>query len=287
MRYRPQGPKEIGLSHFWQMIWHETTKVAVIVMLTQTAESGKEKCFQYFPMGADNDSLTLSPSNGISQDMHGSIKLDEETYDEASRSTVRKLTLTFGEETKIVWHLLYTAWMDFSVPEDENREALLELITLSRNKNDNIPSNPRIIHCSAGVGRSGTFIALEHLVAELEAGSMAEANDSVDVIFDTVNRLREQRMMMVQSPVQYQFLYDVLREQFRKVQTEKERKAIEETPAVLATEKLSSTGSGEPSPKVMRLAKGIKAAFLRDRSRSRPRQGTDDTSGEGKAPSKC
>ena len=263
-------------------------------MLTQTVESGREKCFQYFPLGPHGEGLRLSPNNEADDEANGSIRLMDETYDESSKTTIRKLLLTFGEETKTVWHLLYTSWLDFGVPEDENREALIELINLSKLKNDNLPENPRIIHCSAGVGRSGTFIALEHLLSELELGSVAETKDSEDMIYETVNKLRKQRMMMVQSAIQYRFLYDVLREQFLKFEKEKRQKevvaAAAAAAAVIAAEKLPLTGTGEPSPKVMRLAKGIKAAFLRDRSRPAPplspRAGkSEHSSSEGKAPS--
>jgi protein-tyrosine phosphatase len=59
------------------------------------------------------------------------------------------------------------------------------------------------------VGRSGTFIALGHLLGELDAGTVADVKDGEDMVFDTVNKLREQRMMMVQSDAQYLFLYEV------------------------------------------------------------------------------
>jgi protein-tyrosine phosphatase len=129
---------------------------------------------------------------------------------------------------------------------------------LSREKNAG-PHNPRIVHCSAGVGRSGTFIALEHLIRELDAGVLehyderaatpsrrsadekslstspnvataSEAWDETthrtgeaspattiieeegeDLIFSTVNQLREQRRNMVQAEAQYLFIYQVLR----------------------------------------------------------------------------
>lgn len=161
-------------------------------------------------------------------------------------------------EEKILWHFLYKKWPDFGVPAMEDLDSFFTLMGLSREKNAG-PHNPRIVHCSAGVGRSGTFIALEHLMRELEAGVLerwdemvAAANNSrrgsvserggkreggewdrdgdgegegseggssetggmvlgEDLIFDTVNQLREQRKMMVQAEGQYQFIYGVLR----------------------------------------------------------------------------
>lgn len=71
-------------------------------------------------------------------------------------------------------------------------------------------------HCigSAGVGRSGTFITLDYFLREIEAGSIRQ-DENKDLVFETVNQLREQRMYMVQSQVQFQFIYQVLREQFQ------------------------------------------------------------------------
>ena len=148
------------------------------------------------------------------------------------------------EEERVVWHFLYKKWPDFGVPSISDLESFFTLMRLSREKNAG-PHNPRIVHCSAGVGRSGTFIALEHLIRELDAGvlehyderasaptrsstersaggedeSGAETSspattvveEGEDLIFSTVNELREQRRNMVQAEGQYIFIYQVLR----------------------------------------------------------------------------
>ena len=209
-----QGPKQTSSSHFWQMVWHETSETAVIVMLTQVAEAGREKCYQYFPLGEEARTFQIQANKERDEALEGHIQLVETSDNQEARTTIRQLVLTVGEEKKIVWHLLFSGWPDFDVPHGEDRAALLELMKLSAFKNEH-PKYPRIIHCSAGVGRSGTFIALEYLLARLESGAVAEAKESEDIIYDTVNRLREQRMTMVQSDVQYNFLYEVLREQFK------------------------------------------------------------------------
>jgi protein-tyrosine phosphatase len=101
----------------------------------------------------------------------------------------------------------------------EDLEGFFELMELSRQKNS-CPENPRIIHCSAGVGRSGTFIALEYLIAELEADALhpEPGKDSAeyDPVFDTVNDLRKQRRSMVQAEAQYSFIYTVLKQLWEK-----------------------------------------------------------------------
>ena len=272
-----KGPKPSGLNEFWQMIWHETSTTAVIVMLTQLAEGSKEKCSQYYPEDLEHDVLQVILTSDSGEEREGHVKVVEKDYHEASKSTIRKLVLACGEETKTVWHLLFLGWSDYSIPGDEDRNSLLELIKLSRIKNDS-PENARIIHCSAGVGRSGTFIALEHLLGELTHGRFSEAKDSDDLIYDTVDELRKQRMTMVQSLDQFRFLYDLLRNEYVMWQKEQEIKANRATNDL----KDSSSGIGEPLPKSRKLSKGLRAVFLCD-SRVQP---TADSSidHEGKVP---
>ena len=220
------------------MVRHETADVAVIVMLTPTEESGREKCYQYFPLDGESSSFQVQSSGREDDSLDGEVSYVETATPIGPNTVVRKLHLTFGPETKIVWHLLFTAFPDFGVPEDDDRAELLELVKLSAEKNSN-PSNPRIIHCSAGVGRSGTFIALEFLLAQLQSGAVIEAGENEDLVHDVVHRLREQRMMMVQMENQFQFLYDVLREELGR--------------------KLQAAGliPGPPSPKFRKLASGV------------------------------
>ncbi|KAL2813493.1 protein-tyrosine phosphatase-like protein [Aspergillus cavernicola] len=218
-----QGPKLDNLHHFWHMVFHETDDVAVIVMLTQTIESGREKCSQYFPLDLENSSMLLRRDDSdpfVDGDEHqskdggvlGQITLLESSWNADCRSEIRKLQLTLGSESKIVWHFLFAGWADYSKPVGEDRDALLQLINLSASKSS--PQNPRIVHCSAGVGRTGTFIALDHLLQELESGQLLKVADpDTDPVFETVDQMREQRMMMVYNEMQLIFIYEVLREQ--------------------------------------------------------------------------
>jgi len=228
------------------MVWQETNDVAVIIMLTQTHDGAMEKCFQYFPLNAEVGSYKIEPIDRAAGTPEGSVTFSDIISDPGSKTEIRKLSLKFGEETKDVWHFLFSGWPDFAVPEDQDRAALLELLKLSAKKN-NTPSNPRIIHCSAGVGRSGTFIAFEYLLAQVESGAIADTKDGADIIYDVVNRLREQRMSMVQMETQFQFLYDAVKEQYKQKQAE-----------------LHS--SGQHSPKLHKLASGLRAALIDEAS---------------------
>ncbi|KAL8816109.1 MAG: hypothetical protein Q9223_004826 [Gallowayella weberi] len=226
-----QGPKQTGLSHFWHMIWQQTSDVAVIVMLTPTAErDGREKCFQYFPLDEKTEAISIDPVEATEAAPGGRVKLTEVHFDEASKSTVRKLLMSLGEESKVIWHILFSGWPDFDVPQNENRAALFELLKLSSEKVSE-HSNPRIIHCSAGVGRSGSFIALEFLLGQVDSGAIADIKGNEDPIYETVNRLREQRISMVQSEVQFAFLYEVVREQFIKSQQAPQTSGIQMLPS--------------------------------------------------------
>ncbi len=231
------------------MIWHETNNVAVIVMLTPTEESGKEKCYQYFPLDASSSPITFKIEGDPDGDLKCEVSFLELSSESGSNTKIRKLCLKVGSETKTVWHMLFTAFPDHGVPEDEDRLELLELVKSSAEKNS-APENPRTIHCSAGVGRSGTFIALEYLLAQLDSGAVAKAKEGEDMVYEVVTQLREQRMMMVQTDTQYQFLYDVLREEFDRKQA-------------------AAYGSGQPSPKLRKLAGGIKAAMLEEKELAR------------------
>ncbi|KAL4764402.1 tyrosine protein phosphatase PTP1 [Aspergillus foveolatus] len=219
-----QGPRLDDLYHFWNMVFHETGEVAVVVMLTQTMEAGREKCSQYFPLEIENPTMYLRQDNSNPYmeseqqeseggDVLGHITLLESTWDPECRSEIRQLQLTLGSDSKTVWHFLFAGWADYSKPVGEDRDALLHLIKLSASKASS-PQNPRIVHCSAGVGRTGTFIALDHLLQELESGQLLKVTDEdTDPVFEAVNLMREQRMMMVYNEMQLIFIYEVLREQ--------------------------------------------------------------------------
>lgn len=223
-----QGPKEGIHGHIWRMIWQECSGPAVIVMLTQTHEAGREKCFQYFPTDMEDPTMEIDEDDEFEDDFKATLSLKSVTEDTNTQSTIRELELkTEDGEVKTVWHLLFSGWPDFSIPEDESRDALVRLIQLSAEKNTD-PSSPRVVHCSAGVGRSGTFIALDWLIAELQEGGFEGFGEDADPISDVVDELRQQRMMMVQSDSQYNFLYDLTKQLWREKEAGLEIGALKE-----------------------------------------------------------
>ncbi|KXL43735.1 hypothetical protein M433DRAFT_155538 [Acidomyces richmondensis BFW] len=245
-----QGPKDTGVHHFYRMLAHEVRSPAVVVMLTQTHEAGREKCFPYYPLSLDESPMVVPPDEDAGIGFQGEVVLEKLEESAPTRSQIRHLRLkwregdTSGDENdtplereKQIYHLLFSGWPDFLTPEGEDRAALIELIRLSASlnrppssspapsqPNGNRPTfvelassdqdNPRIIHCSAGVGRSGTFIALDYLLSLLHAGELDGIPVDRDPVAETVDMLRQQRMMMVQSEAQFYFIYEVLREQY-------------------------------------------------------------------------
>lgn len=234
-----QGPKDSSVNHFYRMITSELKSPAVVVMLTQTHEAGKEKCFQYYPLSQDESPLVIRPDAVFGDGFKGEVELVGVEEDAQTHSQVRKLRLktttdNAPAEEKDIIHLLFSGWPDFLIPEGADRNALVELVRLSAalssmassdtTTNTNGSSfaedlasadedNPRIVHCSAGVGRSGTFIALDYLLSLMYSGQLDDLPPNKDPIADTVDQLRQQRMMMVQGESQFNFLYEVMREQ--------------------------------------------------------------------------
>lgn len=213
-----QGPRGDSWSHIWRMIWKENQSPAVIVMLTQTHETGREKCYPYYPLSTTDPDMRVNDSDEFEDGFIHNLHLESIAQDHEARTEVREIDMTSsdGSESCKIWHLLFAGWPDFSVPEGTDRAAMLKLVALSRTKNEHQnTTNPRIVHCSAGIGRSGTFIALDWLQQELDEGSLDAVPDGQDPILKCVEALRDQRAGMVQSKIQFLFLYDVLRERWR------------------------------------------------------------------------
>ena len=179
---------------FWRMTWDEN--INSITMLMPVNGNGEDRCARYYPR---DSSVTIKIGDF-------QITLVNMTV-EHSRTEVRELQVLHGDETRTVWHFAFLGWPDFGVPFGDDRLALLGLFKLSRySLKDDIP---RLVHCSAGCGRTGTFIALDYLLEELERGSF-DGDLELDPIFETVDYLRKKRVMMVQNVAQFRFIYNTL-----------------------------------------------------------------------------
>ncbi|KAK6357276.1 hypothetical protein TWF718_001595 [Orbilia javanica] len=226
-----QGPKQEQARHLWLMALEQTAGPGVVVMLTKTVEMNREKCYPYFPQDMQDSRRRfdrLEP--GTVDPFNFELNLLEYKYDEEARTEIRKIEIKVLQgthtsapdatgyakelgpgDTKIVWHLFFKGWPDWNVPEGDDSDALLKLVELANEKNE-VPDSPLIVHCSAGVGRSGTFIALDHILPEINHGTYDSVDAETDPIFDLVDKLRVQRMFMVQSESQFEYLYRIARE---------------------------------------------------------------------------
>lgn len=188
-----QGPTEENL--IWRMVWQ--CEVSVIVMLTRLVEKDENKCFAYYPQ---------EQSESIGS---GDFQVFLLGKTEEDGTDIRKLKIVHMGSQRIVWHLLYKDWPDYGVPTGPNQTALLALMKLSRAKNQ--ANGRRLVHCSAGCGRTGTFIALDHLLQRLEEGTL-DLMSTEDEVFQTVKLLREQRMKQVYTEGQLNLIYQMLHE---------------------------------------------------------------------------
>lgn len=183
-----QGPLPQTAAAFWQMIVENG--VRVIVMTTKLIERGKHKCCHYWPtIGLTYVSGNIRVKCMLDQDL--------ETY------TVRNFVLSHGKKKWNVYQFHYTSWPDHGVPD--NPGTVLKFLADCRaaRKHDGDMSVPVVVHCSAGIGRTGTFIAIDHIINN--------ESDSVDV-FNTVLGMRQMRSGMVQTDEQYQFIYEASEE---------------------------------------------------------------------------
>ncbi|XP_053283864.1 receptor-type tyrosine-protein phosphatase beta isoform X3 [Pleuronectes platessa] len=178
-----QGPLPITISDFWRMIWEKN--VLTLVMLTRCNEQGRVKCEQYWGFDTKNcDNITVTTTSDI--------PLDDWTIRDFDIKNVKTA------ETRSVRQFHFTAWPDHGVPE--TTELLIDFRHLVREHMDQYSRHsPTVVHCSAGVGRTGTFIAIDRLIFQIER------DDSVDV-YGIVHDQRMHRTLMVQTEDQYVFL---------------------------------------------------------------------------------
>ncbi|KAJ8667803.1 hypothetical protein QAD02_009466 [Eretmocerus hayati] len=212
-----QGPMENTVCDYWRMIWEQ--HLELVLMLTNLEEYSKTKCAKYWP-----DKSEMKNFDDISVE-----HVNEHQF---SDYVVRELKMTRSGERdsrKIVqYHFL--VWKDFMAPEHPS--AILRFIKRV-NEAYSLEKGPILVHCSAGVGRTGTLVALDSLMQQLtEEGQVS--------IFNTVCDLRHQRNFLVQSLKQYIFIYRALMEMSQYGDTE-----IPATQLKGAVEKLRQRENGK------------------------------------------
>jgi len=187
-----QGPLDETFEAFWRMVWEQ--KVFVIVMITNLVERGRRKCDMYWPKEG-----TIT---------YGHIDVTLVKEDIMANYTVRTLKLKHTKLKKKKWvasermveQYHYTAWPDHGTPADTL--PVLSFVRKSVASNP-VEGGPIVAHCSAGVGRTGTYIAIDAMMKQ--AAAKQELN-----VFGFLKHIRSQRNHLVQTEEQYVFLHDAL-----------------------------------------------------------------------------
>lgn len=189
-RYIAAGaPPVTAYESFWSMVWEQD--VRIVVMLTQEKENGRRKADQYWPK---------------KQRSFGAVAVELLDTNTEGCVVVRRFSLTRSNVTRPLTHFQYTGWPDHGAPSEP--DALVPLFTRYRQCRDDVPrgSGPVVVHCSAGVGRSGTFICADMVLDNLTDPFPLETLN----LFAVVRAMRMSRTQMVQSWEQYMYLHSFI-----------------------------------------------------------------------------
>jgi protein tyrosine phosphatase len=186
-----QGPMSNTVNDFWKMVWE--TNCLSIVMLANVLEKGKKKCEKYWP-----DTVQL----------YDNICVRLSTVVSTSEFDIRTLIVnqlpTAENEERTVKQFHFSSWPDHGVPMYPT--SLLNFMKLVRaHQESSEKAGPIAVHCSAGAGRSGTYIAIENCLREIQLEN--ELN-----IFRWIKEMREDRPQMVQNEEQFIFCHDAVLE---------------------------------------------------------------------------
>ncbi|KAL5022634.1 hypothetical protein ScPMuIL_001789 [Solemya velum] len=191
-----QGPLEQTISQFWQMVWEQKSKA--ILMLNRTIEKGTLKCHQYWPMGEEHGSI----DEMVMEDVGLKVTWIEQEAMHDFNLTTLELEDTVSGTSREIFHFQYMTWPDFGVPTSPAEflnflMAVREYGVLEENV------GPAVIHCSAGIGRSGTFCLVDSSLLLIEKTKDMNSFDLMSVLID----MRSYRMGLIQTPDQLRFSY--------------------------------------------------------------------------------
>ncbi|CAL8338910.1 tyrosine-protein phosphatase non-receptor type 2a [Gadus morhua] len=234
-----QGPLRNTCGHFWLMIWEQCCKA--VIMLNRVIEKGSEKCAQYWPT-AQEQQISFTDTGLVVR-----LLLEEDQ----SYFTIRLLQLQNKKtgESREIYHFHYTAWPDFGVPESP--AAFLKFLLKVRESGSLGPEHgPSVVHCSAGIGRSGTFSLVDTCLVLMAKREDISSIDIQKVLLD----MREYRMGLIQTPDQLRFSYMAVIEGARlilkdnKIQTKRKEPELLAPPLPPPRPSLANKPNGQPGP---------------------------------------
>ncbi|XP_074030618.1 protein tyrosine phosphatase Meg [Leptinotarsa decemlineata] len=179
-----QGPLASTAEDFWQMILEE--EVNLIVMLTTVLERNRTKCHKYWPNVGEV--LTM---------LNASVECTSEETDQSESFVFRDFVLNDlkNDRSREIKHMQYVAWPDHGVPDSPQQFLNFTERVRAARRND----APVVVHCSAGIGRTGVLVLMETALCLMEAGEPIYP-------LEIVKTMREQRAMMIQNASQYRFV---------------------------------------------------------------------------------
>ncbi|KAJ3273830.1 hypothetical protein HDV01_003808 [Terramyces sp. JEL0728] len=203
-----QGPIPTTFYAFWQMVWEQNSPI--IVMLTKETEKDRIKCHRYWPSALDQ------PTEYTAEKVIN-VTLKKEGCIMNGQTIQREFEIEFNGNKRRVEHIQFLGWPDH---EGSDADSVLEVIDYTNAQYAKAAEKgPMIVHCSAGVGRSGTFCTIDSVLKAFKKGitdfSKLKQPDwdrvsSNDVVALSVNHFRHQRISMVQSLSQFKLCYEAI-----------------------------------------------------------------------------
>jgi len=180
-------------------------------MLTRLRERQRTKAHCYWPSEGETETF-------------GTITVQALSTKPQDHYVIRKFSISYEDKQRTIYQIQYTDWPDFGVPaSSQSILDLLETIEKHRAKFKVAPSKKRtqlLFHCSAGIGRCGTLLSIYYAIEQLKEGNPVSRISVPDIVCS----LRSNRLGMVQTQEQFEFIYKVINDYLRGGSTSKPRK---------------------------------------------------------------
>jgi len=196
-----QGPTGATVAAFHRMLWESNAEC--VVMTTKLRESGKQKCAPYIPRPGGAPAVVPIPG-------FAGINVATDSVAKTDYGKITNMTLSQGGESRTLKHFHFTEWPDHGVPRDA--EGNLETASLLKMMDEvrtfmateaTDPKAPIVVHCSAGIGRTGTYMGMDICT------KLLKRDGRVDIV-KVVDRMREERGALVQHAAQLSYLHEAV-----------------------------------------------------------------------------